>query len=131
MNEREFKNRTKGLALRVITPVNALPKTQASEAIGKQRLRSATSAGENYRAACRGKSVADVSHKRCIVEEEADEPLYWMEHLIESGMMSSAKLSSLMAETNEIVAMTVAASKTLRAKQFRNPKSKIRNPKSE
>lgn len=127
MNEQEFKSRTKGLALRVIKLVSALPKNQASEVIGKQLLRSATSVGANYRAACRGKSPADVLSKLAIVEEEADETLYWMELLIESDIISELKLSSLMSETNEIVAMTVASIKTLRANQSKaqNLKSKI------
>ena len=125
MDEREFKHRTKKLALRVIKLVESLPKGQTAEIIGKQLLRSATSVGASYRAACRGKSPADVLHKMAIVEEEADETLYWMELLIESEITSEAKLSSLMAETNEIVAMTVASIKTLRANHSGNPKSKI------
>jgi len=59
MNEREFKERTKRVALRVIKVIEAL-------------LRSGTSVGANYRAACRGKSPADVIAKLAIVEEEAD-----------------------------------------------------------
>ncbi len=118
MNEQDFKNRTKKLALRVIKLVEVLPKGQTAAVIGKQLLRSATSVGANYRAACRGKSQADVIHKLAIVEEEADESLYWMELLIESEIVSEAKLSSLMAETNEIVAMTVASIKTLRGNQY-------------
>jgi four helix bundle protein len=125
MNEQEFKNRTKNLALRVIKLVEALPRGQTAQVIGKQLLRSATSVGANYRAACRGKSPADVLHKLGIVEEEADESLYWMELLIESDLISEARLSSLMLETNEIAAMTVASIKTLRANQSGNPKSKI------
>src|ERR1041384_2705835 len=116
MNEQEFKSRTKKLALRVIKMVEALPKRQTADIIGKQLLRSATSVGANYRAACRGKSPADVLHKLAIVEEEADESLYWMELLIESGIIPEAKLTSLMSETNEIVAMIVSSIKTLRAK---------------
>src|SRR5262245_41766951 len=129
MNEREFENRTKELALRVIKLVGTLPKNQALEIIGKQLLRSATSVGANYRAACRGKSPADVLNKLAIVEEEADETLYWMELLIESEIISEVKLLGLMSETNEIVAMTVASIKTLRTSQskFQNPKSKIQN----
>jgi four helix bundle protein len=117
MNEQDFKSRTKKLALRVIKLVEALPKGQTAEVIGKQLLRSATSVGANYRAACRGKSPADVINKLAIVEEEADETLYWMELLIESELVSEAKLSGLMAETDEIVAMIVASIKTLRSNQ--------------
>lgn len=116
MNEQEFKNRTKNLALRVIRLIGMLPKSQVAEVIGKQLLRSGTSVGANYRAACRGKSTADVIAKFGIVLEEADECLYWMELLVESELVPAAKLTNLMSETNEIVAMIVASIKTLRSK---------------
>ena len=127
MNEREFKDRTKKLALRIIKMVETLPRGHASDVIGRQLIRSATSVGANYRAACRGKSPADVISKLSIVEEEADESIYWMELLIEAGLVSEAKLLNLLAEMNEIVAMTVASIKTLRAHNStpQNPKSKI------
>jgi four helix bundle protein len=125
MNEHEFKNRTKQLALRVIKLVSTLPKDQAAEIIGRQLLRSATSVGANYRAACRGKSQADLINKLTIVEEEADETLYWLELLIESEIVSETKLSLLITETNEIIAMTVASIRTLRKLHVPNPKSKI------
>ncbi|MDQ3633629.1 MAG: four helix bundle protein [Acidobacteriota bacterium] len=127
MTEQEFKDRTKAIALRVIKLVEALPKTHSAQVIGKQLLRSATSVGANYRAACRGKSTADVIHKLSIVEEEADESLYWLELLIESGIMTEKKLSALMIDINQIVAMTVSSIKTLRIniKKKNNPKSKI------
>ena len=129
MDERQFKHRTKELALRVIKLVEALPKGTTADVIGKQMLRCATSVGANYRAACRGKSTADIINKLSIVEEEADECLYWMELLVEAEIMNQARMESLMAEANEIVSMVVASIKTLRAKQFsiQNPKSKIQN----
>ncbi len=125
MNEQEFKDRTKQIALRVIRLVESLPDTNSAQIIGKQLLRSATSVGANYRTACRGKSTADILHKLSIVEEEADESLYWLELLIESNIVSETKLSALMKDTNEIVAMIVASIKTLRSKNLTNPKSKI------
>jgi len=125
MNEKEFKDRTKKIALRIIKLVESLPETTASKVIGKQLLRSSTSVGANYRAACRGKSVADVIHKLSIVEEEADESLYWLELLIESNIISENRLADLQKEMNEITAMVVASIKTLRSKQSVNPKSKI------
>jgi four helix bundle protein len=79
-------------------------------------LRSATSVAANYRAACRAKSAADLIAKLGIVEEEADETLYWLELLVESGLMSADKLKSLMQESTEILAMTVASIKTLKEK---------------
>ena len=125
MTEHEFKKRTKKIALRIIKLVESLPKTVSAEIIGKQLLRSGTSIGANYRAACRGKSTADVLHKLSIVEEEADESLYWMELLIDAEMAAEGKLSILMNDVNEIVAMIVASIKTMRSKRFTNPKSKI------
>lgn len=127
MDENEFKNRTKHIALRVIRLVESLPKTSSAQIIGKQLLRSATSVGANYRAACRGKSLADVIHKPAIVEEEADESLYWLEILAESNIITANKLANLMYDMNEIVAMTVSSIKTLRLKK--DEKTKIQNLK--
>jgi four helix bundle protein len=125
MDEREFKNRPKQIALRVIRLVESLPNTHSAQVIGKQLLRSATSIGANYRAACRGKSTADVLLKLSIVEEEADESLYWLELLVESNTVSENKLSTLMKDTNKIGAMIVSSIKTLRSKNSVSPKSKI------
>jgi four helix bundle protein len=116
MNEQEFKKRTKELALRVIKLVSSLPKNTVSEVIGKQLIRSGTSVGANYRAACRARSTADLIAKLRIVEEEADECLYWMDLIVEAKLVDVANLRSIMSETNEILAMTVASIKTLIAK---------------
>ncbi|PSR19766.1 four helix bundle protein [filamentous cyanobacterium CCP3] len=124
MDEQAFKQRTKVLALRVIRLVEALPRKPATDVIGKQLIRCATSVGANYRSACRAKSVADLIAKLGIVEEEADECLYWLELLVETEEISAERVKSLMAETNEILAMTVASIKTLRRKRA-NPKSPI------
>jgi len=79
-------------------------------------LRSGTSVGANYRAACRGRSTADVLAKLGIVEEEADESVYWMELLLDAAVVPADRLTGLKKEANEIVAMTVASIKTLRAR---------------
>ena len=132
MDENLFKRRTKQLALRVIKAVESLPKNRTADVLGRQLIRSGTSIGANYRAACRGKSTADVIAKLRIVEEEADESAYWMELLIESGLVSEARLSELMQETNEIVAMTVASIRTLQKRNGNpsiNRQSKIENLK--
>ena len=123
MDEREFKRRTREVALRVIRMVDALPSRRlAAEVIGRQVLRSGTAIGANYRAACRAMSRADMAAKLSHVEEEADETLYWMELLVDSGIVSEARLRSLMAEVEAILSMVVASLKTLRR---RGLKSKI------
>ncbi len=119
MDEKEFKDRTKQFALRVIKVVESLPKDRTADVIGRQLLRSATSVAANYRAACRAKSMADMINKLSIVEEEADESLLWMELLVESDLISTSRLNALMAEGNEIVAMLVASIKTLRTQYNR------------
>jgi len=129
MNELEFKRRTKDISLRVIKVVESLPKSRSADVIGKQLLRSGTSIGANYRAACRGKSSADVIHKLSIVEEEADECLYRMELLSDAGIVSEKKLSNLYSDVDEIIAMIVSSIKTMRSKNLGNPKSKIQNQK--
>ena len=117
MDERAFKDRTKKLALRIIELVEELPNRRTADVIGRQLLRSATSVGANYRSACRGRSTADVLSKLAIVEEDADESIYWMELLFEAHIIPESRVAELMSETNEIVAMTVASIKTLRIRK--------------
>jgi four helix bundle protein len=124
VDEREFKRRTKALGLDVIRLVESLPRRRAADVVGRQLLRSATSVGANYRAACRGRSVADVIAKLGVVEEEADETVYWLEMLAESGIATERSVAGLITEANELVAMTVASIKTLRSRSPR-PQSKI------
>ena len=119
MNEQQFKARTKKLALRVIRLVQALPKGIAAEVIGKQILRSATSVGANYCAACRSRSTEAMIAKLDIVLEEADETLFWLELLIESELMPASRLANLMTEADEITAMVIASRKTLRARSHK------------
>jgi four helix bundle protein len=91
-------------------------------------LRSGTSVGANYRAACRAKSSADFISKMGTVEEECDESIYWMELLEESGKTKDAAMPELKKEGLEILAMVVASTNTARARRS-NPQSAIRNRK--
>jgi len=117
MDEQEFKKRTKQLALQVIELVDELPRRGTADVIGRQLVRCGTSIGANYRSACRGKSTSDVIAKLAIVEEEADETIYWLELLVEAKIVPADRVSELVKETNEIVAMTVASIKTLRGRK--------------
>ena len=103
--------------LRVVHLVETLPKTQTAQVLGRQLLRSGTSAGANYRSAVRGKSRADFIAKMGIVEEECDEAIYWMEMLIEAGLVRRESLRDLVDEANQIVAITVSSIKTARARK--------------
>jgi four helix bundle protein len=120
MDEATFKARTKKFALQSINLIESLPLSRASDVIGAQLLRSSTSVGANYRAACRAKSTADMINKLKIVEEEADESMYWLELLVESGLASEHDVNPLSKEANELVAMTVASLKTLRSRMSKS-----------
>ena len=112
MDAEMLKNRTKKFGLEAIKIVERLPNTKTADVIGKQLLRSATSVGANYRSACRGRSKKEFIAKAGIAIEEADESMYWMEMLIEAGLVPETHLSSLHREGNELVAILTASVKT-------------------
>ena len=114
MDEDGLLGRTKRFALRIIKLCEALPNTPTAHVIRGQLLRSGTSVGSNYRAACRAKSSADFISKMGTVEEETDESLYWIEMLIEAAIVKQDLLTDLMKEGNEILAMTVSSINTAR-----------------
>lgn len=116
MTEQEFKRRTRQFALDVIALGDALPRTMAAQVIGKQLLRCATSVGANYRSACRAKSTADMIAKLSILEEEADESVYWLELLADAHIVPQNRIVLMQKEANEITAMIVASKQTLRRK---------------
>ena len=112
MNKEDFKLKTKKFSLQIIRFVESLPRNQTAYVLAKQLLRSGTSVGANYRAACRARSTAEFIAKMGIVEEEADESMYWMELLVEAEVIKNVGIKHLMVEANEIVAMTVASIRT-------------------
>ena len=114
MSEPDLKKRTKAFALRVMKLVDTLPKTPSGRALGSQLVRSGTSVAANYRAARRAKSTAHFLSKLGDVEEEADETLFWLELLEESGIVPAKRLSELKKEADELVAITVASINTAR-----------------
>jgi four helix bundle protein len=114
VDECQFNERIQSVVLRTMKAVESLPRTRAGDVIGRQLLRSVTAIGANYRSACRSRSRADMISRLSIVEEEADETLYWMELLVASGMVAGVKMRGLLAETNELLSMIVASIKTLK-----------------
>jgi len=110
----DFQKRTFEYALRVLRLVESLPKNETNSILDKQLLRSGTSVGANSRAAKRSRSRAESVSKMGIVEEEADESMFWIELLTASGKVSAAKVEGLLKETDEILAITVPSIKTAR-----------------
>jgi four helix bundle protein len=93
-----------------------LPKLTQAQVLGKQVLRSGTSVAANYREASRARSDAELVSKLGVVEQELDETLLWLELLVESGIVSKAKMTSLHNEGDEFLRMTVAAIKKTKAR---------------
>jgi four helix bundle protein len=117
LKQNYLKERTKRVALEIIKLVEKLPKGRTSDILGRQLLAAGTSAGANYRAACRARSSPDFISKMGIVEEEADESIYWMELLIDCGLIQKDEMSDLLNDANQILAMTVSSIKTARRKK--------------
>ncbi|OIO53661.1 MAG: four helix bundle protein [Alphaproteobacteria bacterium CG_4_10_14_0_2_um_filter_63_37] len=101
----DLKQRTKGFALRVIRLYSALPKTVEAQVIGKQLLRSGLSVGAHYREGIRARSQAEFASKIEGGLQELEESGYWMELLVESGIVPLAKLADLLDETNQSTAI--------------------------
>ena len=122
MTPDEMKKRTKQFALRTMKLCDSLPHTRSGNVIANQLIRSATSVEANYRAACRARSTPDFISKIGVTLEEADESVYWMEIIVESGMKSSKQMSLLMKEGNELVAIFVASSNTAHKSERHSPR---------
>ena len=75
-------------------------------------MRSGTSVGANYRSACRARSKAEFVAKMSIVLEETDETVFWLELLLEAGIVSQYRLGSLLNEANELASIFVTALRT-------------------
>ena len=112
MNQEELKQRTKDFALRIIRLVEALPKTILGRTIANQIIRSGTSVAANYRAACRARSKSEFAAKLGIVVEEADETAFWLELIIETGILPEGRIKQLLSEANELTAIFVRSRKT-------------------
>ncbi|MDI9860471.1 four helix bundle protein [Flectobacillus roseus] len=119
-----IKQRTKTFAIRVIRLVDSLPQTVSAQVIAKQIVRSSTAVAANYRASCRARSQAEFIAKLGIVEEEADESLFWLELLVESGIVKRDKLELLMTEANELTSIIVSSIKT--AKRSLEQKTRVK-----
>ena len=110
----ELIKRTKTFAVNVIRFYQNLPKTEEARIIGKQLLRSGTSVAANYRAANRSRSKEEFYSKLCIVVEESDETIFWLELLNEAGIVDEMKISTIKKEGEELLHIFSASRKTLK-----------------
>jgi four helix bundle protein len=111
----QLRERTKQFAIRIVRLFRRLPKNEEARIIGKQALRAGTSVAANYRAVCRARSRAEFIAKMGIAVEEADETVFWLELLVETGIVPKERMADLLTETNELLAILAASQRTARA----------------
>lgn len=112
--EKDLEQRTKTFAVDTIKFTAALPRTREADVVSRQLLRSATSIGANYREANRGVSRADFVNKIGIVQKEASETQYWIELLIESGIVTQSAADRLHDESSQLLAIFTSIGKKLK-----------------
>ena len=122
MSKAELLTRTKVFGLRILKLVDHLPRNTSGRAIGNQLVRSGTSVGANYRAACRSRSRAEFAAKLGVVAEEADETVYWLEVIRDGNLLPAKKLTELLKEADELTAIFTAGRRT----SIRNQTSNIK-----
>jgi four helix bundle protein len=115
MDADDLRRRTKMLAVDTIKLVESLPRGRSSDVIGNQLIRSATSVAANYRAACRPRSKADFISKIGIVEEEADETLFWIELLVAVEKVKPAMVEKVLDEAGQLLRIFAATQITAKA----------------
>jgi four helix bundle protein len=112
----QIQLRTKKLAIGIIRLCSKLSKTDSNQIVSRQLIRAACSVGANYRAVSRAKSSSDFINKLNIVEEEADESIFWLELLEELENKLTEPIEVYKNEMNEILSIVVAAKKTSKQK---------------
>ena len=119
----QLRARTKEFAIRIVRLFKSLPKKDEARIIGKQVMRSGTSVAANYRAVCRARSQAHFVSKIGVVVEEADETVFWLELLVDTGIVQKVLMENILLEANELLAIFAASLWTARQKR----KSQVRN----
>ena len=110
----DLRLRTRSFALRIVRLYTSLPKTAETQVLGKQLLRSGTSVGAHYHEATRSRSNAEFISKIEAGMQELEETVYWLNLLIDSGIVKKVQLSELCDEADELMAIFVASVKTVK-----------------
>jgi four helix bundle protein len=117
MDQQALRVRTRDFAIRIVRLFQGLPKSTEAQVIGRQLLRSGTSVGANYRAACRARSKAEFISKIGVVVEEADETVFWIDILGATAILSAEKLCVIAKEADELLAIFAASQLTAKGRR--------------
>ena len=111
-----FRDQTKKMALEIVLFYSELESRTELRMIGNQLIRSATSVAANFRAACRARSKAEHFSKLCIVVEECDETVFWLDLINSTGLCASKNLPDLLDKSTKLLAAFAKSRKTLKYK---------------
>jgi four helix bundle protein len=114
MDADDLKDRTKDFAHRCVKLALALPETPLGRHIKGQLIRCSTSAAANYRSACVAQSKPTFVSKLSITIEEADESCFWMEFIIDEGLLKKEQVLPLLQEGHELTSIFMSSRKTAR-----------------
>lgn len=117
MESEELRERTKEFAHRCIKVALALPDIPLGRHIRGQLIRCSTSVASNYRAVCIAQSKASFISKLSIALEEADESYFWLEFIIDEGLLNRGLIEALLKEAAELTSIFMASRKTARGKK--------------
>jgi four helix bundle protein len=109
LNSEELKSRTRTFAVKVVELVERMDRSKMADVASYQLIRSATSVAANYRAVCRSRSKADFVNKLGIVEEEADETLFWLEMLVDCQKLKLPEVRPLIDEAEQLTKIFAAS----------------------
>ena len=111
----QLKERSITFAVAVLRLIDHLPRRPGPDVISRQLAKSATSIAANYGSACTARSRQEFIAKLCIVVEEAEESVYWLDLLRRAEIPSGASTDSLRMEAGELRAVFAKSLGTARS----------------
>ena len=115
----KMRARTKAFAVSVYSMLKGVGMNDLNRGVIRQLMRSATSVAANYSSATRGRSEAEYYSKLCIVVEECDETIFWLDFLVEVGVMTCNQTKDLNSEAEELLKIFSTIKKKLKIKRTR------------
>jgi four helix bundle protein len=117
MTPEEMKKRTRAFALRCIRLAQSFRRCTTSDVIGRQLIRSATSVASNYRSACLARSRPEFVAKLGVVQEEADESVFWINLAPDAGLVDRRRVGPLLEEGEQLFKIIATSLKTAKRPQ--------------
>jgi four helix bundle protein len=113
----KMRVRTKVFAISVYKTLNNIKFSDLNRIPVKQLLRSSSSVAANFRSATRGRSEAEFYSKICVVVEECDESVFWLEFLSDAEILTENQTDAIYKEAKELLRIFSTIKKKLRTKR--------------